>query len=375
VGLHEFTFDRMLTQEFVDYPYAAYRDDPKWVPPPRRAVLSQLEPSAEFFRRAGNRHRNYLAKVRSRIVGRITASICHDLRDANGAPVGSLGFFEADDDPGVARDLIGAARQWLRGQGARRIWGPVNFDIWHGYRLMTGGFGTQIFAGEPYNKPYYAELFERCGLAAKQRWDSFDIEDSMNRERFRRRGIERRNVLVEQGYRFVAFDMRRLNAQLNKLHALVCRSYAHFAGFTPISASEFRRLALPLRYAVLPGFAAFVHDPQDTPCGFVTMPLDLSDPLRAMHGRSDWLARVRFFRARRGVRRVLLHAAGLVPEEAKKHSGLGAALIAHVADRVLHEGRRPCIAALVAHGSDSRGHLEQYAAIPTRQYALFEATA
>ncbi len=375
MGLHEFTFDRELTREFVGYPYAAYRDDPQWVPPLRRDALALLEPGAEFFQCTGNRHRNYLARVGSRVVGRIAASVRRDLKDAGGAPVGSLGLFEAENDHGVAQDLIGAAVHWLRGEGARRIWGPMNFDIWHGYRLMTAGFGARIFAGEPYNKPYYPELFERCGLAATLRWHSFDIERSANQERYWRRGIERRAALIESGYRFEPFDMRRLHAELDRLHGLVSRSYAHFPGFTPISAAEFRRLAMPLRYALLPGFAAFVYNPLGAACGFVAMPRDLSDPLRVMRGRSDWLARSRFFRACRGVRRVLLHTAGLSPEEASKHSGLGAALIGFAAHRVLERGHSPCVAALVAEASPSRAHLQQCGAAATREYALFEAAA
>ena len=118
--------------------------------------------------------------------------------------------------------------------------------------------------------------------------------------------------------------------------------------------------------------AAFVHNPQGEACGFVVMPLDLSDPLRAMRGRSDWLSRLKFFGVRRGVRSVLLHSAGLVPEEAKKHSGLGAALIAHVTECVLQRCRRPSLAALVAETSASRGHLNRYAAAATREYTLFE---
>ena len=375
MALHEFTFDRRLTQEFVDYLYTAYRDDPRWVPPPRRAELALLRPDAEFFQHCGNRHRNFLVKAGVRTVGRITASIRPDLKDAAGEPLGSLGLFEAEHDHGVARDLIGAAVHWLRAQGARRIRGPINFDIWHGYRLMTGGFGTRIFAGEPYNKAYYPELFERSGFVPKLRWHSFDVEHTADFQRFIRRAVERRAALVECGYRFVPLDMQRMDAELSKLHGLVSRSFAHFAGFTPISATEFKRLALPLRYALLPGFAAFVHDPLGTACGFVAMPRDLSDPLRAMRGDSDWLARLRFLHARRRVRRVLLHSAGLTPEEAGKHSGLGAALIGYAVDRVQQCGHRPSIAALVAEASPSRAHLQQYGGDATREYALFEAAA
>ena len=373
MGLVTFTFDPEHTSEFVRFPYRLYRDDAGWVPPLETAVRAQLDRGAEFFRQPGNAHRHFIARLGSRTLGRVTASINAGLKDESGAAIGCLGYFEAEPDHAVAADLIGAAVHWLRDQRARRIWGPIDLDVWHGYRMMTAGFAERRFLGEPYNPPYYAELFERCGFGVRQRWHSYEVPAATTYESYGRLGCARARALRGLGYRFVPFVRARFGAELRKLHDLLLRSYGHFLGFTPISAREFERIARPLRYALLPAAALFVHDEHDQPCGFAIAPLDLADAQRAMRGRDSLPSRLRFLRARHRTRRAFLHMVGLVPEEAQRGSGLGAALIAQVLEAVRAQGRAARLAALVAEGSPSRGHIERAGARATREYALYEA--
>ena len=100
--------------------------------------------------------------------------------------------------------MIGAATRWLRDRHAvRRILGPINFDVWHGYRFMTRGFAEQRFLGEPYNPPYYPELFERCGFVPRQRWNSYEAPPAAYAE-YEQLAREKQPVLRDLGYRFVA---------------------------------------------------------------------------------------------------------------------------------------------------------------------------
>jgi hypothetical protein len=80
-----FRFDASLVREFIEFGRALYLDDARWIPPFRRTV---------------------------------------------------------------ATVPLDAARDWLRDQhGLRRIWGPMNFDIWHSYRFMTRGFDQALQHG------------------------------------------------------------------------------------------------------------------------------------------------------------------------------------------------------------------------------------
>ncbi len=121
-----------------------------------RAELYETEPdslpwSGNDAERAicGDR-RHFAVFAADRMLGHVTAFVNRDLQDRDGTPVGALGDFECVDDASVASEFLGAAIHWLRTTGGRnRIWGPINFDIWNGYRFMTEGFDTCRFHGEP----------------------------------------------------------------------------------------------------------------------------------------------------------------------------------------------------------------------------------
>lgn len=373
MAIHEFTFDHELTQRFVRFGYQVYRGDRHWVPPLEDDVFSQLAPEFPFYGRPGNAHRHFLATAGGRVRGRISATVNRDLKDCEGMPVGCLGFFESENDPTVAQDLLDAAVGWLRREhGLSRVWGPMNFDIWHGYRFLTSGFGDQPFSGEPYNKPYYPQFFERYGFVPKRRWNSYEAESWDSCEHLRRRGATRLHEFVRSGYRFLPFNHSRFREELRKLHAIVLRSYAQFPGFTPISFAEFEQVTAPMRHTLLSRSFIFVHDAEHEVCGFAAALLDVSDALRAMQGRSTPIARAKFLIHRQFANRVMFHLIGLTPEEARKRNGLGTALVTQVLNGLADRGYQRFIASLMAEGNASRGLLHGLAGDKVREYVLYE---
>ena len=79
-----------------------------------------------------------------------------------GAVEGGCGFFEAIDDQALADKLFDAARLWLSSRGMEAMDGPINFgprDSWWG--LLVKGYEFQPLYENPYNPPYYRELFEK----------------------------------------------------------------------------------------------------------------------------------------------------------------------------------------------------------------------
>lgn len=373
MGIRSFSFDRSLAQAFVRFPYELYREDPHWIPPSRNELTAQLSPEFFFYRTPGNRHAHFLAMSNMKIVGRISAMVNHELRNDDGQPVATVGFFDAINDYAVADDLLASATEWLREHGGtRRVWGPVNFDIWHGYRLMTRGFDQKSFYGEPYNMPYYPEFFERYGFAPKQHWNSVELTGQKTLARLAEPGRPLYDSLTEQGYRFESFNPARFREELSKLHLVVSRSFSGFLGYTPISRSEFQRLFFPLRYAAKPDFFIFAYDPADRLCGFAAGLLDVADAVRVMQGRNHWLAKSRFFYHRRLVDRAMFHLIGKAPEETHKPNGLGTALFSRALRAILAAGYDTVIITLMAQGNRSRRFLQELVFDNRRQYALYE---
>ncbi|MBI4527120.1 MAG: hypothetical protein HY695_25265 [Deltaproteobacteria bacterium] len=370
--IQQFTFDRSLTQAFLRFSYDLYRADNHWMPPSENELITQFSPQFCFYRSPGNRHAHFLATDGTKVLGRASAMVNSGLKDKNGQPVATVGFFECLNDYSIAEELFDSAMQWLSDLGIRRVWGPMNFDIWHGYRLMVRGFDQKPFYGEPYNKPYYPEFFERYGFTPRRHWNSVEIAGRETLEELAKPGRALYRSLTEQGYRFAAFDPARIREELQKLHSVLSRSFSEFLGYTPISSAEFERLFFPMCRATRPNLFLFAYDPSDRLCGFAAGILDLSDAIRAMHGQSGFIAKARFWYRRRAVDRVMFHLIGKTPEESGKRNGLGRMLFSCVLQAILADGYRTVIGTLMSKDNPSRRLLDGLAEDDRRQYTLYE---
>jgi len=373
MAMTSLTFDPSLMESFIRFGYDHYQGDNNWIPPLMRDLRAQLSPKHSFYQKSGNRHRHFLATANGNVVGRISAMVNGDLKDRDGTPVGTVGFFECIDDHNIAHDLFGSAIQWLHEEnGINRIWGPMNFDIWHSYRLMTKGFDQKLFCGEPYNKPYYPDLFQRSGFEAKYAWDSVEITGRQALETMITRGKSRYELLLTRGYSFETFNVHRYEHELRKLHRVLCKSYSGFLGFTPITFEEFAQLSKGSRYALRPELSMFAYNENNELAGFSASFLELSDAVRSMHGKTNLISRLRFLNNRKDADCVNFYIGGITPEEVAKRSGLGRAGFYFVIDKVLKHGYEKLLLTLRLKGNFAHALLWKNDTEPQREYALCE---
>jgi hypothetical protein len=368
-----FTHDPDRIDEFVRFGYELYRHDDRWIPPLAAEIRYQLDRGFEFFSQQANRHRLFLAVDGGRIVGRVAAMFNAQLHDAEGQPVATVGYFESVPDYRVAEQLLATAAAWLRENcAARKLWGPMNYDIWHGYRFMTGGFDQELFLGEPYNMPYYPDYFTGFGFRPLATWDSLEVAGRDELEHMITRGRQRYELLRQRGYRFRPFEPRHWDREVATLHRVLSASFARFPGFTAISPEEFARLFAAGRSGLHPELSCFVHNDAGDLAGFAAAFLDLGRAVRAMQGRTDLFARLRFLTARRRSDRVNFYIGGITPEEEARGTGLGRAGFYYVIQRALDLGYESLILSLRQIGNPSRALPGRSAPTPQRQYALYE---
>lgn len=374
MGIKKFTFDSSLARAFLEFGYEHYRTDSAWIPPLKKDLRAQLSPKYPFYHVPGNSHRHFLATAGNKIVGRVSALVNREMKEKDGTRIGEIGFFECIDDMDVAQDLLDAATGWLSEEcGLKRIWGPMNFDIWHGYRFMTRGFGEKLFYGEPYNKTYYPSFFEEYGFKVKQCWNSIEVTGAEAITRIVERGAERYRQVSAKGYRFERFNPRHFRRELDKLHGLVTEAFSGFLGFTPIASAEFARLYGSMKYAINPKFFLFAYDETNSIAGFMGAFLELSDAARAMKGSNRLLpAKAKMLYHRRRTNRIMVHLYGTTRREAARQSGLGRALLHLVCREILAAGYENVVFTLMAQGNKARGLLDGYASDERREYALYE---
>jgi len=357
-----------LVPEFLALPSQLYSNDRRWIPADDRLLRVELTKTiCADGRRADSAH--FVAQIRGRIAARVSAFANETLHDDDGERVGSLGYFDAEYDRSLIADLIAHARDWLKAtHGISRAWGPLNRDIWHGYRCMTEGHDAEPFVGEPYNFAYYPELLEYSGGQPRFRWNSYECADRSGVLASFQRGEAQRAGLLELGYRLVALDCAQLSAELQKLHSLVSESFQHFPAYTPISSGDFCRLFASLAPALAPGGAWFLHDPSGACCGFAVALIDVGPALRATRAGAPSSHQTL---APQAPPRALFHLIGATPAVAARCPGVGRALVTQVLGGLLEQGLDRYVAALMCRGNSSRG-LRRGVARDRREYALYE---
>ncbi|MDD4889360.1 MAG: hypothetical protein PHU85_05480 [Phycisphaerae bacterium] len=237
-------------------------------------------------------------------VGRIAAIIDHryntHLRrtEPEHELVGLFGFLDCIDAPPVARRLLDAAADWLRGQGMKRMLGPASPSQSYDYGLLVEGHGQPHRFLLPFHPPYYAPLLEACGLTKAKDLlaltiDLTDPQCRANVDRF----IERTGLM---GARRSAGDvtirpvnLRRFEDESRIVRDAVNEVLVSSWGYTPISDDEWRLMAGSLRRFLNADFV-LVAERAGKPIGVTLAVPDLNETISRLRIRVGWLEPLEF---------------------------------------------------------------------------------
>lgn len=360
--------DAAALTSFVELPFALHAADPRWVPPLRAPLAAELTGGSAFARYG--RMRLFVCEDGGRLRGRVAAIVNPRLSGAAGSaapprgPIGQLGYFEAEDDDRVVASLFDAAFAWLRGEGARAAWGPMNGGAHRLHRFMTKGVERTPFLFEPRNPPYYPRLFEAQGFARVHEWHSFDVT------RIELEGIQ---ALLEAGtapvaaegrYRTELLDPRDMPRALARLHPLLDGVWAGHVGYASLDLAEFAEVFAGLLALITErhiGFLVETASGRDVGCAF--MYPDWVDEVRALAGdAAGWGA---WLGAGRRPARLVLHTTAVLPEA--RRTGGPYMLIERGIRHTLEDGFEELVVGLV----DADWRLFRKVAEPTREYALY----
>ena len=145
--------------KFIKMPWQIYKDDPNWVPPlimDRKKLLDKKH--NPFFNHA--EMEMFLAYKDGELCGRIAGITNENHNKFQEDNMGFFGFFEAENDPEVAKTLLDAAKDWVREKGKDGMFGPMNPSTNDETGLLVDGFDTPPFVMMTYNPPYYIDLFK-----------------------------------------------------------------------------------------------------------------------------------------------------------------------------------------------------------------------
>ncbi len=294
--MNDYTLEVVSTphqvREFLDLPKRIYAGNRHWVCPLDVDIESRFDPSKNELFADGEAIRWIARDQTGRVVGRIAAFYNRELAVLNEQPTGGCGFFECIDDQALANRLFDAARQWLADRGMEAMDGPVNFgdrDQWWG--LLVEGYELQPLYANPYNPPYYKELFENYGF--KNYFNQHTYLRNLRAGEFSQSVYDRVKRLEETpGYRFEYIGDRDLEQVADDFRLIYNKAWAMFPGVKPIDRDHAQRLMQTIKPIIDRKLIYFAYF-NDEPIGFFIMVPDLNRIIGRFNGKLNLINKIR----------------------------------------------------------------------------------
>lgn len=266
-------------ERFIALPWRLYAGDPNWVPPLRRRQreLFSLRHNS-FFAHADVQL--FLAYRGGQVVGRISAQVDHAHNHYHHERTGFFGFFEAENDPALASDLLGAAEAWLRARGMERVRGPLSFSLNGEAGLLIEGFDSPPMILMPYSPPYYQVLIEANGYKKVKdlfawRYDWTGIGDRAKRM------VQTLRAMPEVHVRHL--NMRRLDQEVRTILEIVNSAWGENWGFVPVTEAEAQQFVRDLRLIADPHVILIAEVDGHPAATAVSLP-NLNEAIRDLNG-------------------------------------------------------------------------------------------
>ncbi|PZQ54468.1 MAG: dATP pyrophosphohydrolase [Phenylobacterium zucineum] len=253
--------------------------EPNYVPPlifERQESLTAK--SNPFFEHADVQF--WLATRDGRDVGRISAQIDH-LNPQTKDGYGNFGMIAAEDDPTIFAALFAAAEAWLREKGCRAALGPVNLSTNEEVGLLVEGHDTPPMFMMGHDAGHIGAAIEAQGYARAKDLHAYvcSVADDLPAPILRRirKGLP-------EGVTLRTVDMKRFDAEVQTLTAILNDAWSGNWGFTPTTEAETQALANNLKLLIDPKLTWFA-DIDGEPAGFMVLLPNLNEAIADLKGK------------------------------------------------------------------------------------------
>ena len=283
---------RRQAREFLSMARKLYKGNRNWVQPLDDDIEKVFDPARNRMFEGGEAIRWLLRNGQGDVVGRIAAFYNADQAAAEEQPTGGCGFFECINSQEAANMLFDAARDWLRSKGMEAMDGPINFgprDEWWG--CLVQGFELQPLYTNPYNLPYYKELFEGYGF--QNYFNQYTYQRNMRVGEFNPTVYARVKRLEETpGYRFDHIDKRNLEQVADDFRLIYNKAWANFPGVRPMTREQAQSMMKAMKPIIDEKLIYFAYF-NDEPVGFFIMVPDLNRVIGRLHGKLNLVNKLR----------------------------------------------------------------------------------
>jgi len=291
-----------------------YAGDPNRIAPLDMEIEAIFDPSKNSLFANGEAVRWVLCDDGGRPVGRIAAFVNHDKAKHQALRAGGVGFFECIDDQPAANLMFDAARAWLAARGLEAMDGSINFgENFNYWGVLVEGFMPQGY-GMPYNKPYYARLFETYGFKEFFRQYTYHLDVL---KPLPERQVKFADFLKKRpGYAYRHYDKKNPAKFVRDLVEILNTTWADYMeDFHPVSEKDIEPILKSAKPILVEDFI-WVAYKDERPIGMIVAFPDINQVLARFDGRLNFWKALRFMALKSGktITRNRLLLAGMVPE-------------------------------------------------------------
>ena len=267
-----------LLKAFIQTPWSIYKEDHAWRPPlllERRMALSSRQPVFQHLR-----WRAWLARRNGRTLGRISAQVDALHQERHGDHAGFFGLLESEDDPQIFAALLEAAEGWLRGQGMRRIVGPLNLNINQEVGMLAEGYDRPPFFLMGHARPYYHPRIKALGYQPRQCTLAYACPTAYDEPQ----AVARLRQRLSRRLSLRPLERRRKADELALILDIFNDAWAANWGFVPFTQAEFKALGEML-LLVTPPDLVWMAELDGEAVGFIVMIPNINEAIRDLNGR------------------------------------------------------------------------------------------
>ncbi|GAA4308166.1 hypothetical protein [Nibribacter koreensis] len=278
-------------KSFLDSPTALYKDHPNWIRPLDNDIEKTFNPKLNPNFRDGAAIRWILQDDQGQTIGRVAAFVNGKTKNASEYVTGGMGFFECIHDQAAANMLFDACQKWLADQGMEAMDGPINFgerDRFWG--LLVNGF-TEPNYGMFYHPPYYQELFENYGFQVyfKQYTYRRDPEAKLSDKIHQRAAL----LLKDPALSFKHVSKKNMEKLTQEFLEVYNKAWAGHSGLNEMTLDKARKLINSMKPIMDEKLIYFAYY-HDQPISFFIMLPELNQIFKHLHGKLDWLGKLKF---------------------------------------------------------------------------------
>ena len=259
-----------------------------------------------------------------------------------------LGFFESENNMEAVSLLFEKAEKIAREQNCTKMTGPIDASFWIRYRFKINHF-DHSYTGEPYNKDYYAALWQKTGYEISYRYYSNHyrkVENSHQNTLF----SDRLTQKLKEGYRIESPSRAAFDRTLIEVYELLIELYQNFPAYKRISREEFVSLYSYLKILVRYSMVKMAYY-QDKAVGFF---VSIPDYGNTVYGKLTLLDYLRIFKTHYKPKSYVMLYMGIDAS----HHGLGKAM-AEAIKKELQISGVPSVGALIRQGNVNKDYFHE----------------